>query len=183
MSNVLYYSNFCENCKKLLYKISKSSIKNNIHFICIDKRTQKNNNIYIILENNNEIILPPTINAVPALLLVNNNYKVLFGDDILHYLKPVEDIKIEKNITITKNEEPTAYHFGNYTGVVSDTYSFLDQNNNELAAQGNGGLRQLYNYATINHLDKIETPPEDYVPDKIGDINIENIEYQRNNNI
>jgi len=79
MSSILYYSNYCNNCKNLLSEISKSNIKNDIHFISIDKRINKNNSTYIILENNEEILLPHTVNAVPALLLINDNYKVLSG--------------------------------------------------------------------------------------------------------
>ena len=41
MSSVLYYSKYCENCKKLLYELGKTKIQNNIHFLSIDKR--KNN--------------------------------------------------------------------------------------------------------------------------------------------
>jgi hypothetical protein len=63
---------------------------------------------------------------------------------------------------------------------VSDNYSFLDQNSDELSAKGSGGLRQLYSYATIEHSDSIETPPDDYVPDKVGEVNIKNLEQQRN---
>ena len=62
MSQILYYSNYCENCKTLLQKISKSKVKEDMHFICIDKRVQKSNGAtYIVLENTQEIILPPTI--------------------------------------------------------------------------------------------------------------------------
>ena len=42
-------------------------------------------------------------------------------------------------------------------------------------------MRQLYNYATLDHIDKIDTPPEDYTPDKINDSNIQNLENERNN--
>ena len=38
MSCVLYYSKYCENCRKLLYELGKSEIQNSIHFLCIDKR-------------------------------------------------------------------------------------------------------------------------------------------------
>ena len=93
---ILYYSNFCENCKKLLVILSKSGIKNNIHYVCIDKRIQKNNSTYVILENNQEILLPNTINAVPALMLINDNYKVLYGDSITSYLKPIEQVAVQK---------------------------------------------------------------------------------------
>ena len=180
MSSVLFYSNFCTNCKNLLLKISKSNIKDDIHFISIDKRINKNNSIYIILENNQEFLLPPTINAVPALLLINDNYKVLFGESINSYLKPINQEKI--NVSTNFNGEPNAYSIGNnYNGVVSDNYSFLDQNSDDLSTKGDGGMRQLYNYATINHNDKIETPPDDYIPDKVNEDNLKNYENNRNN--
>ena len=41
MGKIIYYSNFCENCKKLLNVISKTDLQKTIHFICIDKRNQK----------------------------------------------------------------------------------------------------------------------------------------------
>ena len=43
MSSILYYSNYCNNCKELLQKLAHSSIKDDIHFICIDKRVKKPN--------------------------------------------------------------------------------------------------------------------------------------------
>ncbi len=77
MSQILYYSNFCENCKKLLQHLSKSKIKEDTYFICIDKRYIKDNGIiYIILENSQEIVLPQSVNKVPALLLLNKNQNV-----------------------------------------------------------------------------------------------------------
>ena len=50
MSSVLYYSKYCENCKKLLYEIGKTQIQKNMHFLSIDKRIQKNEKWYIVLE-------------------------------------------------------------------------------------------------------------------------------------
>lgn len=180
MSSVLYYSNFCENSKNLLTIISKSNIKKDIHFICIDKRIEKNNSIYIILENNQEIILPNTIKAVPSLLLINDNYKVLFGNEILDYLKPIEKNIIQKSNNL--NQEPSAFAIGSgFSDVISDNFSFLDQNSDDLSAKGNGGMRQLYSYATINYDDKINTPPEDYVPDKVNEESYKNYENSRNN--
>ena len=179
MSCVLYYSNYCENCKKILLALSKSSVKSDIHYIFIDKRIVRNNNTYVVLENNQEILLPNTINAVPALMIINENYKVLYGDAIIHHLKPVEQIAVQK--ATNYNGEPSAFKFDLLsTGVVSDNYSFLDQNSDELSAKGSGGLRQLYSYATIDYRDAIETPPDDYVPDKIGELNIKNLEQERN---
>ena len=65
MGLILYYSNYCNNSKNLLSLISKNNIQNDIHFICIDKRINKNNKIYVILENGQELVLPHNITAVP----------------------------------------------------------------------------------------------------------------------
>ena len=180
MGSVLYYSNYCDNSKKLLSYLSKSSVKNTLHYVCIDRRIEKNNVIYVILENNQELLLPNTINAVPALMILNGKYNVLFGDDILNYLKPVE--KINENKATNFNGEPSAFSINtNISHIQSDNFSFLDQGNDELSAKGNGGMRQLYNYATINFQDKIETPKEDYVPDKVNETALKNYEENRNN--
>ena len=37
MNSALYYSNYCENCKKLLQILSKNTVSN-INYICIDNR-------------------------------------------------------------------------------------------------------------------------------------------------
>ena len=180
MSSVLYYSNYCDNSKKLLGYLSKSSVKNNLHYVCIDKRVQKNNATYVVLENNQELLLPNTVNAVPALMILNNDYKVLFGDNILEYLKPVEQVKVQKATNF--NGEPSAFSLNDgMAGVHSDNFSFLDQGNDELSAKGDGGMRQLYNYATINFQEKIETPEDDYVPDKVDENSLKNYQDTRNN--
>ena len=181
MGKILYYSNYCDNCKNLLATISRTNLVKTIHFICIDKRNIKNGKTYVVLESNQEVVLPDTIKSVPALLLLNDNYRILYGEDIIKYLNPIE--KVNRDIA-TKNEgEPECFAINgaNYSGVVSDCYSFLDQDANELSAKGNGGMRQLYNYATLDHNDQIDTPPEDYTPDKIGEINLKNMENERNN--
>ena len=59
MSLILYYSNFCEPSKNLLKSIAQSQMKEEIHFICIDKRVQgKDGATYVVLENNTQMILP-----------------------------------------------------------------------------------------------------------------------------
>ena len=83
MSSILYYSNFCEHSKKLLQTFSKTSVSKDIHFICIDKRVKDNNGkVNIVLESGQKIIMPENVTKVPALLLLNNNYQVLYGDNI-----------------------------------------------------------------------------------------------------
>lgn len=185
MGKILYYSNYCENCKSLLSVISRTELVKSIHFICIDRRNQKNGKTYVVLESNQEVVLPDTIKSVPALLLLNDNYRVFYGDEIVKHLNPIE--KVNREQATNYQGEPECYSIGSGSGfascgggVVSDCYSFLDQDADQLSAKGDGGLRQLYNYATLDHVDKIETPPDDYTPDKIGEINVKNLENERN---
>jgi hypothetical protein len=150
MSCILYYSKYCEVSKKYLQILSKSNDQKDIHFICIDKRIKEaNNKTYIILENNQKIILPDNITRVPALLLLTKGYEVLYGEKILEYLKPKQEIAVRQ---ATKNNmEPTAFSFGGgFSNIVSDQYSFLDQAPEELEAKGNGGMRQMHNYVDLN---------------------------------
>ena len=152
MSCILYYSKYCEVCKKYLQTLSKSDIQNDIHFICIDKRIKDaNNKIYIILETGQKIILPENITKVPALLLINQGYQVLFGEQILNYLKPRQQEEIR--VATRNNMEPMAFSLGSGGGfgdIVSDQYSFLDQAPEDLEAKGNGGMRQMHNYMDLN---------------------------------
>jgi thiol-disulfide isomerase/thioredoxin len=132
MSSILYYSKYCEVCKKYLQTLSKFQSQKDIHFICIDKRIKDelNNKWYIILENEQKIVLPNNVTKVPALLLLNQGYQVLYGDQILQHLKPQETQEMRQ---ATKNNmEPTAFSFGGggggFSDIISDQYSFLDQN-------------------------------------------------------
>ena len=94
MSSVLYYSNYCDKCKNILRIMGKSSEKDDMHFICIDKRFRNNDNgaVYVILENQQKLILPPQIQKVPALMLLKEGNKVIFGNEIVDRIKPKETI-------------------------------------------------------------------------------------------
>jgi hypothetical protein len=184
MSSILYYSNFCEHSKKLLQTISKTSVQKDIHFICIDKRMKDSNNkMYIILENGQKIIMPENVTRVPALLLLNQGYNVLYGEAILQHLKPKQEVEVRQ---ATKNNmEPSAFSFsGGFSDIVSDQYSFLDQDNESLKATGNGGMRQMHNYVDLNHVDNsnINTPADDhdYKSSKIPEgLTVEKLQMQR----
>ena len=182
MSTILYYSTFCENCNQLLQIISKSNAKNDMHFINIDKRTKKNGATYIILENSQEILLPPTVNKVPALLLLNKGHHVLFGSDINKHLEASNIV--HTNPIVKSNGEPLAFSMNNCGfGVTSDNYSFLDQDPQALSAKGDGGMRQPHHYASLDYNATFETPPENYQPDKIGQVTLEQLQQKRNSDI
>lgn len=149
MSSILYYSKYCEVSKKYLQLLSKSDMQKDIHFICIDKRVKDSNNkTYIILENGQKIILPENVTKVPALLLLNQGYQVLYGEQILQHLKPQQQQQVKQ--ATQNNMEPMAFSLGGGNIVSSDQYSFLDQNSDELGTTGNGGMRQMHNYVDLN---------------------------------
>jgi hypothetical protein len=190
MSSILYYSNFCEPSKKLLQTVTKTQNTNNIHFVCIDKRVKDSNGkIYIILQNGQKLIMPENVTRVPALLLLNQNYQVIYGDEIYKHLKPqvMQNIKQATN----NNMEPMNYQdgfgaFGGFSGgIASDNYSFLDQNDQDLSTKGNGGLRQMHNYVTLNDsmnlTMKLPTDEVEYKADKIreGEMSVESLQRRR----
>jgi hypothetical protein len=183
MSSILYYSNFCEHSKKLLQTLSKTQVSKDIHFICIDKRERdKNGKVQIVLENGQKIVMPENVSKVPALLLLNQGYQVLYGDNIYNYMKPKQEV-VTKQAT-NNNMEPMAFSLGGGGfGIVSDNYSFLDMDSEELNTKGNGGMRQMHSYVPLNHSDVITTPPTDdfdYKKDKLsGDLTIEQLQKQR----
>ena len=185
MSTILYYSNYCPNCKEILQNVSRSQVKDDIHFVCIDSRTTKpNGSTYVLLSNGQEILLPPTIVKVPALLLLNKGHQVLFGSDINNYIEPKQEAL--QASAVSNNGEPMAFSLmsaGSGFGVASDNYSFLDQDHNELSAKGHGGMRQQHHYASLQHADDISTPPDTYSADTIGTVSLENIEQKRNSEI
>jgi hypothetical protein len=160
MSSILYYSNFCEHSKKLLQTLSKTQASKDLHFICIDKRTQgPDKKIYIILENGQKIVMPENVTKVPALLLLNENYQVLYGDNIYNHLKPAQEV-ITRQAT-SNNMEPMAFSLGGGC-IASDQYSFLDMDSEELNTKGNGGMRQMHNYVPLNYSDTISTPTDEH---------------------
>jgi hypothetical protein len=190
MSCILYYSNFCEPSKKLLQAVTKTQNSNDIHFICIDKRVKDSNGkVFIVLQNGQKIIMPENVTRVPALLLLNQNYKVIYGDDIYAHLRPQTQQQVKQ---ATKNNmEPVTFQdgfgaFGGFGGgIVSDNFSFLDQDDSELSVKGNGGLRQMHNYVSLNDSMNVNmTLPQDdheYKNDKMkeGEMSVEALQRRR----
>ena len=182
MSCILYYSNFCSPSKKLIYDLGRSKIKEDIHFICIDNREKgEKNSTNIVLPNGQKMLLPPTVIKVPAMLLLYQGNRVLFGKDIYTFLKP--KMTNINNKATKMNQEPLAFSTYEMGNTLSDNYSYLDLTATELSAKGTGGLRILHNYVTLDNSCSIETPPENYIPDKIGEIDIGKIREERHKDI
>jgi hypothetical protein len=175
MSSVLYYSNQDEASKRLIQSIVRSGLQAQFHFMCIDNRVAVKNDAHdpsnpnskptktmIVLDNRHQVLMPDAVTHVPALLLLKNN-QIVFGDEIAQHLQPQQMMQISH--ATQRNMEPAAAGGGGggaglagwghsgWTsgGVVSDTYSFLDQTPQDLnCATGHGGTRQMHHYARLS---------------------------------
>uniref|UniRef100_A0A6C0HZW8 Glutaredoxin domain-containing protein n=1 Tax=viral metagenome TaxID=1070528 RepID=A0A6C0HZW8_9ZZZZ len=157
--DILYYSNQCPNCKKILDYISKNGLIEQLNCICIDKRTvdPKTGQLYIQRDNGKFIMLPPNVHAVPALLIAKQNYKTIYAADIITYLEPVVSAKISR--ATVANGEPMAMQFTSNSDVSSDKYTYY-----------NGRISDtMSNYSIMNHMEQmqISTPAESYKSNKM----------------
>uniref|UniRef100_A0A6C0JJT7 Uncharacterized protein n=1 Tax=viral metagenome TaxID=1070528 RepID=A0A6C0JJT7_9ZZZZ len=182
--DILYYSNYCKHCQKLLQTLVKANMSNKISFICIDKRIvdPNTNQTYIVLENSSRVIMPPNLNSVPALLLIKQNYKLLLGDDILKHYHP--EMKALNQKATNNNGEPMAFPLiasNGGTNIVSEQYTMYNMTPDELSAKGRGGNRQMYNYVSAgDDIKFIETPADNYRPDKLSNsVTIDTLQQQR----
>jgi hypothetical protein len=116
------------------------------------------------MDNGESIIMPENIQSVPSVLLLNDNYRVLQGDDIYNHFRPrvADAVKESTN----NNMEPTSFAFSGESsglGVMSDSFSFLDQGADDLSTKGNGGTRQMYNYTGFDDAsEQMRTPTDDF---------------------
>tara|TARA_Y100000389_G_C17344392_1_gene455061 strand:+ start:437 stop:1003 length:567 start_codon:yes stop_codon:yes gene_type:complete len=170
MSYVLYYSKYCDNCKKIIHKVGRDKIKDDIHFLCIDKRKQIENKTYIVLSDGKELLMPPEITQVPALLLLNRGNRIIYGGEIMELFNPI--LQSNKKVDTKNNMEPLAFSYYEMGTALSDNYSYLDQNSDELSTKGKGGLRQMHSFSTCDYKDEIETPPENISSNKIKSSNV-----------
>lgn len=179
--DILYYSNYCKHSQKVIQTLVKGNVADKISFLCIDKRIKdpRTNQIYIVNENGKNIILPPNIHSVPSLLITDQKYRVVLGDDILKHYHP--KMKMKNDVANPHLGEPSGFglhQFGNFN---SEQYTNYNMNPDELSAKGNSKNRQLYNYVSTNDdILLIPTPPDNYQPDKVsGSVTLDALQQKR----
>ena len=182
--DILYYSNYCKHSQKIVQTLVKSKMNEKVSFICIDKRKKnpQDNQTYIELENGAQIVFPPNIHSVPALLLVKENYHVLYGDDILQRYH--SDMKNNNSNIVKTNGEPIGYHLNNSVGgtnITSERFTDYSLKPDDLSSKSTSKMRNMYNYVSVNDSNIfIETPEETYKPDKISnDITVDSLQQKR----
>lgn len=144
--NIFYYSNYCKHSQKVLQLLVKANLTNEINFICLDKRGRdpNTNQMFVVLDNGDRVLMPPNVHSVPALLLVKQQYRVIYGDEIL---KNYEQRIVNDKMTATNfNGEPMGFSLGGF---------------------GTGG--QMLNSLNDSYSGRqsIMTPPEEYESNKI----------------
>lgn len=188
--DIFYYSNYCKHSQKVLQFLVKGNLVDKISFICIDKRyyDKRTNQTKIALEDGKNCILPPNIHSVPALLLVNKNYQLILGDDIMKYYEPMVRERIMK--AELGNGEPAGFAMNQFSGaggtnIISEQFTMYNMTPDELSAKGTSIRRPMHNYVGVNDDSRfIQTPPDTYKPDKIsGSITVDVLEKQRSEEI
>jgi len=186
--DILYYSNYCKHSQKVIQFLAKNNLTDKLNFICIDKRQRdpKTGQTHIKLENGKTVILPPNVHNVPSLLLVKQNYRVVLGDEIIATFQP--RVEQQNNTATLSQGEPAGYQLlssNNGMNIVSEQFTYYSMTPEELSAKGKGGNRQMYNYVLANHtLSTIETPPDNYRPDKLSSgVTIDTLQQKRNDDV
>ena len=59
------------------------------NFVCIDRRVRDplTQQTYVYLERGTKVLLPPNVHRVPTLLIINENYRAVVGDEIYGFLE------------------------------------------------------------------------------------------------
>lgn len=149
--SLLFYSNFCNNCKQIVGEINNSPIRSSVKYVCIDSQSIRAK-------------LPKYISSVPSLVVGETN-QVFVGNQISGWLKmlPItqrnatvqsrtqvasaQHVPKKKTQQTTQEPgEPGAWHC-NEMNSFSDGYSFLGV---DTSAEGNGGMSMVHNFETLS---------------------------------
>lgn len=190
--NVLYYSDYCDNCKKLINLISRNLDRqkiSEIKFINIDKRVQQNGQMFAILDNGQPFYISSSIDKVPAMIDLNSG-QTLFGNYIHQHLglnlMLTTGGRTRDEMT-SRDPEPYAFEgMSSGIGVISDKYSFCDVNPEDMLAEGNGGLSQLHTYVTLDDYDNgsmMINPKEEVVVNSKPSVDLNILREQREKEI
>jgi hypothetical protein len=180
--DILYYSNYCKHSQKIIQTLVKNNLIDKISCICIDKRIRENGQVLITLENGNKVTLPPNVHSVPSLLLLNQNFRLIMGDDILQHFH--KDMKKQSITNKSVETEPMGYFLNNSSGgtnIMSEKFTDYSMTPDELSAKGKGDSRNLYNYVSVSNENLfINTPEDKYKPDKVSnDVTLDQLQQKR----
>ena len=165
--NIHKLPNHEETHKDLLFELDMKNNSNNIVYVTTQHIKIKNTKTDSYLsDGDRNKIFPPNKQTGDYVLICR--------------LKPKNK---ELNTAATKhNLEPLAFSVTEMNGM-SDNYSYLDMTSEELSAKGNGGTRIIHNFSLLQQNQSIETPNDDYEPNKVNEEELQKFEKQRNQEI
>jgi hypothetical protein len=134
--SLIFYSNYCQNCKQIIEEIKKTPVGLSLKYICIDSESVRSK-------------LPHYISSVPALVVGETN-QIFVGNQILGWIEmssgavsssppPAPPVRKE-------DLGPNAWH-NNEMNAFSDMYSFIDV---DTSAQGDGGMSMVHNFEILS---------------------------------
>ena len=147
---ILYYSNYCINCKEFMNILCKTPIYNKFTKVNVSEGV---------------LNIPPFVKSVPT-IIVPNSSQPLVGEDVFKWLEEKSEQRMN-----SVEQSILPYHPDEMDGVLGDNYSYLDIKDTEQPME--------HNFVYIKKGDqKIETPPEESFistkPKSAQDINSSN---------
>lgn len=142
MTQLLFYSNMCNNSKNIVQSIAKSPMRDSIKYICIDNPRVRQK-------------LPAYIKSVPTLV---SGSKIIVGNQINDFLQISTLVNRNKSTApkvpvaqplkkTAEVEGPNAFLSSEMGCQFSDSYSFLGI---DTSARGNGGDSMNHSFEFLN---------------------------------
>jgi hypothetical protein len=134
---ILYYSNYCINCKEFMNILCKNPLYNKFKKINVSDGSAN---------------IPPFVKNVPTILVPNYNHP-LVGEDVFKWLEESSEKRMNN-----LDQTIIPFHPDEMDCGLGDNYSYLDIKDNEQPME--------HNFVYIKKGDqKIETPPEESFDD------------------
>jgi hypothetical protein len=194
--DILYYSNLCVHSQKVIEFIVKHQLSNQLSCICVDKRKRdvNNNQTVVVLENGQQVTLPPNLQSIPAILCVKKNYTLVLGKDpILAYLQEKFGTQYANAAfdhpgkQRMQEREPVGVTLTGLTlnsNILSESFTSYHLGPDDLSTKSTSQNRPLHHYTSVNQDFKINTPEDNYRPDKVSsNVTIDVLQQQRNHEI
>jgi hypothetical protein len=144
---ICYYSKHCQHSNDLIATLSRTPLRQQLHYVCIDVRERVAGGM-VVVHNNERLMLPPIVTKVPALYFPETN-QCIYEEAIVEYLAPVQR-EMVKTATMGYGEPMCFMDEG-----ISKMCSSWDQDGDAL---------------TLDDLERsarIQTPEEDYQSSKM----------------
>lgn len=143
--DLLFYSNFCEHCKKLVGFLIKQNLREQFILVCVDKK---------------EFKIPSFIDRVPSIL---NIKKELYTEESIYAY-------VDTKLKIIKKQVEEIAPFTMMGGLNSSQYTFIsnDGEGYDTGCDLRTDLVQSHDFVLLNHDQRIIAPVDKEADSKSG---------------